>query len=81
MGVNSTNSSAGKTPFSEADFDHALDVGLKAFFLTSQAVGRQMAEKYDLSEVTAKVRSAGVKGFKAHKLLDAKGFAKRTPSN
>jgi NAD(P)-dependent dehydrogenase (short-subunit alcohol dehydrogenase family) len=30
--------------FSEADFDHALDVGLKAFFLTSQAVGKKMAE-------------------------------------
>jgi len=29
--------------FSEADFDHCLDVGLKAFFLTSQAVGKQMA--------------------------------------
>ena len=31
--------------FSEADFDHALAVGLKAFFLTSQAVGKQMAEQ------------------------------------
>jgi NAD(P)-dependent dehydrogenase (short-subunit alcohol dehydrogenase family) len=31
--------------FSEADFDHCLDVGLKAFFLTCQAVGRQMAEQ------------------------------------
>lgn len=40
------------------------------------AVGKAMAEKYDLSEVTAKARSAGVKGFKAHKLLDAKGSAK-----
>ena len=35
-----------------------------------------MAEKYDLSEETAKAKSAGVKGFKAHKLLDAKGYAK-----
>jgi hypothetical protein len=40
------------------------------------AVGREMAAKYDLSEETAKVKSEGVKGFKAHKLLDAKGFAK-----
>jgi hypothetical protein len=40
------------------------------------AVGKTMAEKYDLSEATAKARSAGVKGFKAHRLLDAKGFAK-----
>jgi hypothetical protein len=39
-------------------------------------VGKAMAEKYDLSEETAKARSAGVKGFKAHRLLDAKGFAK-----
>src|SRR5436190_22830519 len=40
------------------------------------AVGKEMAEKYDLSEETAKARSAGVKGFRSHKLLDAKGFAK-----
>jgi hypothetical protein len=39
-------------------------------------VGKEMAEKYDLSEETAKANSAGVKGFKAHRLLDAKGFAK-----
>ena len=40
------------------------------------AVGKEMAEKYDLSEETAKARSAGVKGFRSHKLLDAKGYAK-----
>src|SRR5712672_1703444 len=39
-------------------------------------VGKEMAEKYDLSEETAKTRSADVKGFRAHKLLDAKGYAK-----
>jgi hypothetical protein len=39
-------------------------------------VGKEVAEKYDLSEETAKAKSAGVKGFKAHKLLDAKGYAK-----
>jgi hypothetical protein len=39
-------------------------------------IGKAMAEKYDLSEETAKAKSEGVKGFKAHKLLDAKGFAK-----
>jgi hypothetical protein len=39
-------------------------------------VGKEMAEKYDLSEDTAKANSVGVKGFKAHRLLDAKGFAK-----
>jgi hypothetical protein len=40
------------------------------------SVGKEMAEKYDLSEDTAKANSVGVKGFKAHRLLDAKGFAK-----
>jgi hypothetical protein len=40
------------------------------------AIGKEMAEKYDLSEETAKAKSVGVKGFKAHKLLDAKGYAK-----
>ena len=39
-------------------------------------VGKAMAAKYDLSEETAKAGSVGVKGFKAHKLLDSKGFAK-----
>jgi hypothetical protein len=39
-------------------------------------IGKAMAEKYDLSEETAKARSAGIKGFRSHKLLDAKGFAK-----
>ena len=40
------------------------------------AVGKEMAEKYDLSEETAKAKSVGVKGFRSHKLLDAKGYAK-----
>ena len=40
------------------------------------ALGEEMAGKYDLSEETAKANSVGVKGFKAHKLLDAKGYAK-----
>jgi len=39
-------------------------------------VGKEMAAKYDLSEATAKAKSEGVKGFKAHRLLDSKGFAK-----
>jgi hypothetical protein len=39
-------------------------------------IGKAMAAKYDLSEETAKAKSVGVKGFKAHKLLDAKGYAK-----
>lgn len=39
-------------------------------------VGKEVAGKYDLSEETAKAKSEGVKGFKAHRLLDSKGFAK-----
>ena len=39
-------------------------------------IGKAMAAKYDLSEETAKTRSEGIKGFKAHKLLDSKGYAK-----
>ena len=51
------------------EFEHDMSERLAA-------VGREMAAKYDLSEETAKANSVGVKGFKAHRLLDAKGFAK-----
>ena len=51
------------------EFEHDMSAQLAA-------VGKEMAEKYDLSEETAKAKSAGVKGFRSHKLLDAKGFAK-----
>jgi hypothetical protein len=51
------------------EFEHAMSGQLAA-------VGKQMAEKYDLSEETAKARSADVKGFRSHKLLDARGYAK-----
>ena len=51
------------------EFEHDMSEQLAA-------VGKEMAEKYDLSEATAKANSVGVKGFKAHKLLDAKGYAK-----
>ena len=51
------------------EFEHAMSEELAE-------VGKAMAAKYDLSEETAKANSEGVKGFKAHKLLDAKGFAK-----
>ena len=40
--------------------------------------GERMAEKYDLSEETAKAKSAGVKGFRYHKLLDAGGVGGHT---
>src|SRR6202171_704459 len=51
------------------EFEHDMSAQLAT-------VGKQMAEKYDLSEETAKARSEGVKGFRSHKLLDAKGYAK-----
>src|SRR5437763_17163257 len=50
------------------EFEHDMSAQLAA-------VGKEMAEKYDLSEETAKAKSAGVKGFRSHKLLVAKGFA------
>jgi hypothetical protein len=51
------------------EFEHDMSAQLAA-------VGKEMADKYDLSEETAKAKSAGVKGFRSHKLLDAKGLAK-----
>jgi hypothetical protein len=51
------------------EFEHAMSGQLAA-------VGKEMAEKYDLSEETAKAKSVGIKGFRSHKLLDAQGFAK-----
>jgi hypothetical protein len=50
-------------------FEHEMSAQLAA-------VGKQMADKYDLTEETAKSRSADVKGFRSHRLLDAKGDAK-----
>src|SRR5260221_4983857 len=51
------------------EFEHDMSAQLAA-------VGREMAEKYDLSEETAKPKSADLKGFPSYKLLDAKGYAK-----
>lgn len=51
------------------DFEHEMSLQLAG-------VGRRMAEKYDLSEETAKAKSAGVKGFRAHKLVGSDGHAK-----
>jgi hypothetical protein len=51
------------------EFEHAMSEQLAE-------IGKAMAAKYDLSEETAKAKSVGIKGFKSHKLLDAKGFAK-----
>src|SRR4030088_72846 len=51
------------------EFEHEVSAQLAT-------VGQEMAEKYDLSEAAAKAKSEGVKGFRAHKLLDSKGYAK-----
>jgi hypothetical protein len=51
------------------EFEHAMSGQLAI-------LAKRMAEKYDLSEETAKAKSADVKGFRSHKLLDAKGHAK-----
>jgi hypothetical protein len=51
------------------EFEHAVSARIAE-------VGKAMAAKYDLSEETAKAKSAGVKGFKAHRLLDSRGSAK-----
>jgi hypothetical protein len=51
------------------EFEHAMSGQLAD-------IGKAMAEKFDLSEETAKAKSVGVKGFKSHKLLDSQGFAK-----
>jgi hypothetical protein len=59
----------GKPRTEVKEFEHAMSERLAA-------IGKEMAGKYDLSAETAKAHSAGVKGFKAHNLLDAKGFAK-----
>ncbi|MES2751450.1 MAG: hypothetical protein V4661_08770 [Pseudomonadota bacterium] len=57
-------------PRSESkEFEHEMSAQLAE-------VGKEMAAKYDLSEETAKAASAGVKGFKTHRLLDSKGYAK-----
>src|SRR4249920_3889867 len=51
------------------EFEHAMSEQIAE-------IGKAMAAKYDLSEATAKANSVGVKGFKAHKLLDSTGYAK-----
>ena len=58
-----------KPPTELREFEYSMSEQLAA-------VGRRMAEKYDLSVETAKARSEGVKGFRAHKLLDGNGYAK-----
>jgi len=51
------------------EFEHSMSEQLAE-------IGKAMAAKYDLSEETAKAKSEGIKGFRAHKLLDSTGSAK-----
>ena len=51
------------------EFEHSMSDQLAE-------IGKAMAAKYDLSEETAKAKSEGIKGFRAHKLLDSTGSAK-----
>jgi hypothetical protein len=51
------------------EFEYEISAKIGSF-------GKEMAAKYDLSEETAKAKSAGMKGFRPHKLLDSKGTAK-----
>jgi len=51
------------------EFEHDMSAQLAE-------IGKEVAGKYDLSEETPKAKSEGVKGFKAHRLLDSKGYAK-----
>ena len=60
---------ASKPRTEQKEFEHAMSEQLAE-------IGKAMAAKYDLSEATAKANSVGVKGFKAHKLLDSTGYAK-----
>lgn len=59
----------GKPRSEVKEFEHQMSEQLAQ-------VGKDVAGKYDLSEETAKAKSEGVKGFKAHRLLDSKGYAK-----
>src|SRR5260370_18610091 len=61
------NASKPRTELKE--FEHGMSEQLSE-------IGKAMAAKYDLSAETAKARSAGVKGVKAHKMLGANCFAK-----
>jgi hypothetical protein len=60
---------AGKPRTELKEFEHTMSGEIAE-------VGKRMAAKYDLSEETAKARSAGIKGFRSHKLLDGQGYAK-----
>jgi hypothetical protein len=67
--ANKPRAAGSKQRSASKEFEHQMSGELAA-------VGKAMAEKYDLSEETAKAKSEGVKGFKAHRLLDKQGHAK-----
>lgn len=67
--ANKPRSAGAKQRSPSKEFEHQMSGEIAV-------VGKAMAEKYDLSEETAKASSVGVKGFKAHRLLDKQGHAK-----
>lgn len=68
-GANKPRGGVGKPRTEVKEFEHTMSEQIAA-------IGKEMAEKYDLSEDTAKARSEGVKGFRAHKLLGSDSRAK-----
>lgn len=68
-GANKPRGGVGKPRTEIKDFEHTMSEQIAA-------VGKEMAAKYDLSEETAKARSEGIKGFRAHKLFGSDGRAK-----
>jgi hypothetical protein len=67
--ANKPRSAGAKVRSPAKEFEHQMSGEIAV-------VGKAMADKYDLSEETAKAKSEGVKGFKAHRLLDKQGHAK-----
>ncbi|MDB5521432.1 MAG: hypothetical protein JWQ82_1029, partial [Tardiphaga sp.] len=68
-GANKPRSGASKPRTEVKEFEHTMSERIAA-------VGKEMAAKYDLTEDTAKARSEGIKGFRAHKLFGSDGRAK-----
>ena len=68
-GANKTRVGVGKPRTEVKEFEHTMSEQIAA-------IGKEMAAKYDLTEDTAKARSEGIKGFRAHKLFGSDGRAK-----
>ncbi len=68
-GANKPRGGVSKPRTEVKEFEHVMSEQLAT-------IGKNMAAKYDLTEDTAKARSEGVKGFRAHKLFGSDGRAK-----